>query len=143
MDSLLREDIRHLGLEERARLVGQQPDPLSLHQALDCLVHPQIATEAFPSVVLEAHACGRPVIASQLDGIPEAWAIGGLGHLVSSGRPDELAHAMIRQAEGSAPAATEQFAAHSRIHAQASLPVQATRMGNLYRRLMAGHRKSR
>ena len=143
MDSLLREDIRHLGLEERARLVGQQPDPLSLHHALDCLIHPQIATEAFPSVILEAHACGRPVIASQLDGIPEAWAIGGLGHLVSSGRPDELARAMIRQAESPTPAATEQFEAHSRIQSQASLPVQATRMGNLYRRLMASRRDLR
>jgi len=143
MDSLLREDIRHLGLEERARLVGQQPDPLSLHHTLDCLVHPQVATEAFPSVVLEAHACGRPVIASKLDGIPEAWAIGGLGHLVSPGQHEELAHAMILQAESPAPAATEQFEAHSRIQAQASLPVQATRMGNLYRRLMAGRRDLR
>ena len=143
MDSILRDDIRHLGLEERARLVGQQPDPVSLHHALDCLVHPQIATEAFPSVVLESHACGRPVIASELDGIPEAWSIGGLGHLVSAGDPEELARAMIRQAEGSAPAAKEQSEAHSRIQTQASLPVQATQMGNLYRRLMSAHRKPR
>ena len=143
MDSILRDDIRHLGLEERARLVGQQPDPVSLHHALDCLVHPQIATEAFPSVVLESHACGRPVIASELDGIPEAWSIGGLGHLVSAGDPEELARAMIRQAEGSAPAAKEQSEAHSRIQTQASLPVQATQMGNLYRRLMSANRKPR
>ena len=138
MDSILRDDIHHLGLEERARLIGQQPDPLSLHHAIDCLVHPQIATEAFPSVVLEAHACGRPVIASNLDGIPEAWAIGGLGHLVSQGNADDLARAMIHQAEGSAPAATEQAQAHSRIETQASLPVQARKFADLYRRLMAG-----
>lgn len=143
MDSILRDDIRHLGLEERARLVGQQPDPVSLHHALDCLVHPQIATEAFPSVVLESHACGRPVIASELDGIPEAWSIGGLGHLVSAGDPEELARVMIRQAESSAPSASEQSEAHSRIQTQASLPVQATQMGNLYRRLMSAHRKPR
>ena len=138
MDSILRDDIHHLGLEERARLIGQQPDPLSLHHALDCLVHPQIATEAFPSVVLEAHACGRPVIASNLDGIPEAWAIGGLGHLVSSGNADELARAMIHQAEGPAPSGTEQAQAHSRIQTQASLAVQARKFADLYRRLMAG-----
>ncbi|MCX6934957.1 MAG: glycosyltransferase family 4 protein [Verrucomicrobia bacterium] len=138
MDAILRDDIRHLGLEERARLVGQQPDPVSLHHALDCLVHPQIATEAFPSVVLEAHACGRPVIASELDGIPEAWAIGGMGHLVSAGAAGELARAMIRQAESPAPSATEQAEAHTRVQAQASLPVQAERVGDLYRRLMAG-----
>jgi hypothetical protein len=62
---------------------------------------------------------------------------------VSPGQPEELAHAMILQAESPAPAATEQFEAHSRIQAQASLPVQATRMGNLYRRLMAGRRDLR
>ena len=123
--------------------IGQQPDPLSLHHAIDCLVHPQIATEAFPSVVLEAHACGRPVIASNLDGIPEAWAIGGLGHLVSQGNADDLARAMIHQAEGSAPAATEQAQAHSRIETQASLPVQARKFADLYRRLMAQRGKSR
>jgi hypothetical protein len=62
---------------------------------------------------------------------------------VSAGHPEELARAMIRQAEGPVPSATTQFEAHSRIQAQASLLVQATRMGNLYRRLMAGRRDLR
>ena len=137
MDALLRDDIRHLGLEDRARLVGQQPDPVSLHHALDCLVHPQIATEAFPSVVLEAHACGRPVLASELDGIPEAWAIGKLGQLVRPGDANDLAHAMITASENPAPTPTEQMNAHAQVAAHASLPVQAKRVADLYRRLMA------
>ena len=62
---------------------------------------------------------------------------------MSAGQTEELARAMLRQAEGPAPTATEQSEAHSRIQAQASLPVQATRMGNLYRRLMAGYRDLR
>ena len=134
---VLEEDIRHHGLAERVRLVGQQPDAAALHHALDILVHPQIATEAFPSVVLEAHACGRPVIASRLDGIPEAWAIGGLGHLVPPGDPAELAATMIGQAEHSAPSEPERAAAHARVAAEASLPVQARKVADLYRRLMA------
>ena len=137
MDALLRDDIRHLGLEDRARLVGQQPDPVSLHHALDCLVHPQIATEAFPSVVLEAHACGRPVLASELDGIPEAWAIGKLGQLVRPGDANDLAHAMITASENPALSLEEQMAAHTQVAAHASLPVQAQRVADLYRRLMA------
>ena len=136
MDSLLRDDIRHLGLEDRARLIGQQPDPVSLHHALDCLVHPQIATEAFPSVVLEAHACGRPVLASELDGIPEAWNLGALGQLVRAGDAGALAQAMIAQSENLPLTPEEQSAAHSRVASQASLPVQAQRMADLYRRLM-------
>ena len=133
----LQEDIRHHGLEGRVLLIGQQPDPVALHHALDILVHPQIATEAFPSVVLEAHACGRPVIASRLDGIPEAWSIGGLGHLVPAGDAAELAATMIGQAEHPAPSEPERAAAHARVEAEASLPVQARRVGDLYRRLMA------
>lgn len=137
MDSLLRDDIRHLGLEDRARLIGQQPDPVSLHSALDCLVHPQIATEAFPSVVLEAHASGRPVLASELDGIPETWAIGALGQLIRAGDAHALAQAIIAQSEKSPPTPAEQTAAHARVAAQASLPVQAQRFAHLFRRLMA------
>jgi len=137
MASTLEEDIRHHGLQGRVLLIGQQPDPLALHHALDILVHPQIATEAFPSVVLEAHACGRPVIASRLDGIPEAWGIGGLGHLVPAGDTAELAATMLGQAEHPAPSEPERSAAHARVEAQASLPVQARKVADLYRRLMA------
>ena len=133
----LEEDIRHHGLVGRVLLIGQQPDPVSLHHALDILVHPQIATEAFPSVVLEAHACGRPVIASRLDGIPETWSIGGLGHLVPPGDAQELAATMIGQAEQPAPSEPERSAAHARVEAEASLPVQARKVADVYRRLMA------
>ena len=137
MAGTLEEDIRHHGLEDRVLLIGQQSDPVALHHALDILVHPQIATEAFPSVVLEAHACGRPVIASRLDGVPEAWAIGGIGHLVPPGDSAELAATMIGQAEHPAPSEPERAAAHARMEAEASLPVQARKVGDLYRRLMA------
>jgi len=47
----------------------------------------QVGTEAFPGVVLEAFACGKPVIASALDGIPEGFAIASTGdsfHLKTS-----------------------------------------------------------
>jgi len=137
LESILREDIQHLGLGDRAQLIGQQNDPVSLYHALDILVHPQIATEAFPSVVLEAHACGRPVIASELDGIPEAWKIGGVGQLVSAGSPPLLARAMIDQAERPAPNSAERAEMHRRVEMGASLPVQAKKVEDLYRRLMA------
>jgi len=137
LETILREDIRHHGMEERVLLIGQQADPVALHHALDILVHPQIATEAFPSVILEAHACGRPVVASRLDGIPEAWALGGLGHLVPPGDAAELAATLLGQAEHPAPRESERAAAHARVEAEASLPVQARKVADLYRRLMA------
>ncbi len=72
--------------------------------ALDCLVHPQVGTEAFPGVVLEAFACGKPVIASALDGIPEAFAAGNYGRLTPPEDVPALAAAMSEQVRQ--PAAT-------------------------------------
>jgi len=77
------------------------------------------------------------VIASELDGIPEAWAIGGLGQLVRPGDSTALAQSMIATSENSPLSPDEQFAAHSRVTSQASLPVQAHRVADFYRRLMA------
>jgi glycosyltransferase involved in cell wall biosynthesis len=88
-------------------------------------------------VVLEAHACGRPVLASELDGIPEAWNLGALGQLVRAGDAGALAQAMIAHSESSPLTPEEQSGAHARVASQASLPVQAQRMADLYRRLMA------
>ncbi len=95
MRDLLEKDIAELGLCGTAWLTPYCQDMPAAMNALDCLVHPQIGTEAFPGVVLEAFACGRPVIASALDGIPEGFAIGGEGRLVSPGNVDELAGAML------------------------------------------------
>jgi hypothetical protein len=61
-----------------------------------------------------------------------------MGHLVSAGQPDALADAMILQAEHLAPSPKEQADAHARVQAQASLPVQASKISDLYRRLMSG-----
>ena len=67
--------------------------------ALDCLVHPQVGTEAFGAVLLEAFACGKPVIASALDGITEAFAAGQQGRLVQPEKVKELAAALAIQAK--------------------------------------------
>ena len=74
MAGLLQADIARLGLGGKAWLTGQASDMPQVMNAIDCLVHPQIGTEALGLVVCEAHACGKPVIASALDGIPEAFA---------------------------------------------------------------------
>jgi glycosyltransferase involved in cell wall biosynthesis len=66
--------------------------------AIDCLVHPQIGTEALGLVICEAHACGKPVIASDLDGIPEAFRAGDYGCLVPPENIAELAAALEAQA---------------------------------------------
>src|SRR4030095_6296872 len=94
MKERLERMIGELGLQGVASLTPYSHDmPLAMN-ALDCLVLPQVGTEAIPGVVCEAHACGKPVIASALDGMPEAFAPGGYGQLVERGSIEALAAAM-------------------------------------------------
>ena len=136
MGNLLRGEIDHLGLTGKAWLTPYCTDmPLAMN-ALDCLVHSQIGTEAMPGVVCEANACGRPVIASRLDGIPEALAIGGYGQLVQPGSVDELAAAMSRLAAAAKASEAERLATHLRVTQSFSIRQSAQNHQLLYAQLL-------
>ena len=103
MADILRGDIERLGLAGKAWLTPYCHDMPQAMNAIDCLVHPQIGTEAFGLVVCEAFACGRPVIASALDGIPEAFSAAGYGELVPPEDIPALAAAMRRPGGATRP----------------------------------------
>ena len=121
MGPVLEEDIRRLGLEGVALLPGYSLDMPTSMNALDCLVHPQIGTEAMGLVVMEAHACGRPVVATSLDGIPEAFDFGGAGELVPPEDVGALADAMRRVALGSRLSEADRQRLHERVASRVSL----------------------
>ena len=106
-----------------------------LMNAIDCLVHPQIGTEALGLVICEAHACGTPVIASALDGIPEAFAAGACGRLVAPENVDDLAQAMRFQAAQPRPDASQAAQMHERVDKSFSLSLMAEKTLQLYSRL--------
>ncbi len=136
MEEILKADMQRLGLAGKARLTGQKRDMPQIMNAMDCLVHPQIGTEALGLVVCEAHACGKPVIASALDGIPEAFAPGGCGKLVPPEDIQALAEAMLEQAGKPAPDAAQKTAMHGRVEQFFSLRRQADMVLQLYRELL-------
>ncbi|HWW02246.1 MAG TPA: glycosyltransferase family 4 protein [Candidatus Acidoferrum sp.] len=128
-------DIQRLGLREKAWLTPYCNDMPAAMNALDCLVHPQVGTEAFPGVVLEAFACGKPVVASRLDGIPEAFATGNVGRLVEPESISELAQALEEQARQPAMDQAQRTKLHEKISSGFSLAVMARKTLALYRRL--------
>lgn len=90
--SRLSRKIRDLGLEDNVRLVGTRPhDQLSAWYSAADLFCLASASEGCPNVVMEAMACGRPVIATwvaaQIVDTPM------LGILVNR-TPEEFRHAM-------------------------------------------------
>jgi glycosyltransferase involved in cell wall biosynthesis len=136
MEEVLKADIQRLGLTGKAWLTGQKRDMPQIMNALDCLVHPQIGTEALGLVVCEAHACGKPVIASALDGIPEAFAPGGCGKLVPPEDVAALAGAMLEQTRSPRPDDCQRTGMHDRVEQFFSLRRQADLVLQLYRVLL-------
>ena len=136
MGDVLREEIDRLGLKGKAWLTPYCTDMPQAMNALDCLVHSQIGTEAMPGVVCEANACGRPVIASSLDGIPEALEIGGYGQLVLPGSLDELAAALAEQASATKATEAKRLAVHLRVAQRFSLRQSAENYRLLYAKLL-------
>ncbi len=137
MREILEGDIGNLGLSGKAWLTPYCSDMPAAMNAIDCLVHPQIGTEAFPGVVLEAFACGKPVIASALDGIPEAFAAGDYGRLVKPESVEELARALIEWANASTPDEEQRTRLHQRIERGFSLSAAAGHVMKLYEELMS------
>jgi glycosyltransferase involved in cell wall biosynthesis len=135
MGDLLRADIERWGLQGKAWLTPYSQDMPQTMNAIDCLVHPQVGTEAFGLVLLEAFACGKPVIASALDGIPEAFAVANFGQLVKPESVDELAMAMAKLAAQPALSPTQKAALHQRVAANYSLLAFGERMFQFYQRL--------
>ena len=84
-----------LGLGDRVRLLGARPhaELPALYSAADALV---LASdrEGWPNVLLEAMACGTPVVASNIWGNPEIVQRPEAGVLAAENTPDGIAAAI-------------------------------------------------
>jgi glycosyltransferase involved in cell wall biosynthesis len=80
-------------LAGHVHMLGQSPDVHHLLQTLDVFVLAS-ETEGLSNAILEAQACGLPVVATRVGGNPEL--VGAeCGELVPGGAPDQLAEAML------------------------------------------------
>jgi glycosyltransferase involved in cell wall biosynthesis len=85
----------------RLRFVPHQEAPSSVaryYQAADVYVHAARA-DTFPNTVIEAAACGLPVVATAVGGIPEQVIDGRTGFLVPAGDDDAMAQQVVRLLE--------------------------------------------
>ena len=85
----------------RIQFVPHQDDPSSVaryYQAADVYVHAAKA-DTFPISVIEAAACGLPVVATAVGGIPEQVIDGRTGFLVPAGDADAMAQRVVRLLE--------------------------------------------
>jgi sugar transferase (PEP-CTERM/EpsH1 system associated) len=89
--------LREAGLEHAAWLPGNRHDVPALMRRMDLFVLPSLA-EGISNTILEAMACGLPVVATAVGGNPELVRDGATGALVPSGDTAALADALARYA---------------------------------------------
>ena len=110
----LRRKARDLGVADRVVFTGfvAEEDKADLYALADVYVMPSRG-EGFGFVLLEAMACGIPVIGSKHDGGREALRHGELGTLVDPANPAEIRTAindLLRDGRREVPAGMEYFA---------------------------------
>lgn len=83
------------GIDNSVRFLGHRSEVARHYQASDIFVLPSYA-EGMPNSLLEAMACGLPVIASRIGGVVDAAEDSKSGILFEPGDVSGLANAMIR-----------------------------------------------
>ena len=89
------EQCRRLGISDRVHFLGRLYGPtlVKRYKNAYALVQPS-TNDSFPTTIVEAMACGRPVIASRIGGLSSIVRHGINGNLVKPGDPRALALAI-------------------------------------------------
>ena len=100
LETSLRRLVRDLGVADRINFLGRLPHEQipSLMRSFDVLINCTIVPESFGVVILEASACGIPVVATRVGGVPEVCRDGETGLLVEPNDSNALAQAVVRLA---------------------------------------------
>lgn len=83
------------GVGERIVFAGYRPEAAGLLSAFDLFVLPSLS-EGLGIALIEAQACGLPVVATRCGGIPEVVEDGVTGLLVNPGSEGALQEAMLK-----------------------------------------------
>lgn len=136
----LSELARREGLADRYDYLGPRSDVPDILRALDVLVlASERDKEAFPRIVVEAMACGVPVLATAVAGIPEAVLDGETGALVDPDDFDAFVDALRRLATDSELRSRYGAAAVARSRALFSMEANASAISEIYRQVTATH----
>jgi len=94
-EAALAAQVSRLGLSDRVQLVGARPhDQIPLWMSAADATALSSRKEGHPNAAVESLACGRPVVATRVGGVPEIITSEGLGMLVPPEDPAALGAAL-------------------------------------------------
>lgn len=132
----LRERVARAGLAERVRFTGPLADATRLLPALDLYVSASRG-EGLPLGLLEAMACGLPVVATRVTGHVDAVVDGVTGFLTRPGDPEALAVSVARLLDDPELRRRMGRAGSARVEAHFTLDRMVTELARLYRQAVA------
>lgn len=124
-----------LGLDEFVTFHGQIPNVKAELEALDifvCASH----QEAFPISILEAMAAAKPIVSTNVNGIPEAIIDNECGYLVEKKSPEQLASKVVALLKDPLKAEQMGQSARKRVEDNFSREVFAQKFQTIYRELI-------
>ena len=125
--------VSELGISEQVEFLGVRNDVPELLGAADSVLMPSL-TEGFPRTAIEAMAAGKPVIATNVGGTPEAVIDGETGILVPARDSDALSAAIVRLVGDTDLQARLAQAGRKRAEKNYSVDRYVSRLDELYRR---------
>ncbi|MCM2258325.1 MAG: glycosyltransferase family 4 protein [Vicinamibacteria bacterium] len=130
--------------EVRLALLPQRsgPELPPVYALMDVFVHPSLR-DGMPNALLEAMACGRPVVGASAGGIPDVLGDGGCGLLVPPGDVDALVAAIESLLDDRPRAEALANAARERVAREFTPEREAKRYLSLFRELAAAPRTGR
>jgi len=139
MRAELERQIASLNLGGRLHLAGTAPDTSEVYPALDvaCLTS---RMEGIPLTLLEAMASGRPVVATNVGGIPELVEMGETGWLVAQGDMRALSERILWLLDHPEEAVAMGRAGRRRVEESFDTRTQVSRVAALFRRLVETRR---
>jgi glycosyltransferase involved in cell wall biosynthesis len=134
--------IAELGLEDNVLLIGLRDDVPDILAALDVAVSSS-NFEGSPLAIMEYMAAGRPIVATQVGGVPDLIENGVHGLLVERGDSNGLAQAVLRLLRDRDLGAQLAAAARERQRAEFDIDAMVARVERLYVELYEASRRRR
>jgi len=137
LQSELQNRAAQLGLADAVEFLGRRSDVVDLLCVFDVFILPSL-WEGFPNVLLEAMACGLPVIATGVEGTVELVADQETGLIVEKENPSALAGAMRALATDRQRRLRMGAAGRRRVEEYFSLQKQIKEFESLFDQLLQG-----
>jgi glycosyltransferase involved in cell wall biosynthesis len=150
LEAALKSEISRLGLGEKVTLLGPQPHHLVARAMQQSHVYTQHSItapngdqEGQPTSLIEASACGLPIVSTRHDGIPDIVLDGETGYLVEErdvrGMGERIAWLAAH------PERWMEMGARARKHIEThmNLGLQVRKATALYRELVSGAKRAR